>query len=244
MSALVLEDVREYIFPIFLISAQDNSVSLESRTFLGTGFFVTKCGDAITASHVIPTPDEMAEGRRLVAIVQVDGEPKVCWITHAAKFELFDVALFHVNLSQTKYLLASTEQVAWGADIQVLGIPSHEVWGLGKEMRLLKGHVTLSGKRLELNFPVPAGMSGSPVFLQTKVVGYVSGTVRSEEIEETSEMIEEVENGREVIRISEIRRIIHYGLAYPFSQLNAIRDPILAGKTLLEFITAQNDGPR
>jgi hypothetical protein len=125
----------------------------------------------------------------------------------------------------------------------VIGIPSHEVWGSGNEMRLLKGHVTLSGKHLELNFPVPAGMSGAPVFVNTKVVGYVTGTVRSEEIEEVNEEIEEVENGREVIRISEIRRIIHYGLAYPFSQMSAIRDPVLDGKTLFEFIAAQNDEP-
>ncbi|MDQ3773964.1 MAG: serine protease [Pseudomonadota bacterium] len=243
MNALVLEDAREYVFPVFSVRAQDNGVFLESRTFLGTGFFVTKRGDAITASHVIPTPDELKERSRLIAIVQVDGEAKVCWITRAAKFALFDIALFHVNLPETQYLPVSTEQVAGGADIQVIGIPSHEVWASGKEMRLLKGHVTLSARHLELNFPVPAGMSGAPVFLHTKVIGYVTGTVRSEEIEEANEEIDEVENGREVIRITEIRRIIHYGLAYPFSHMSAVRDPVLEGKTFFEFIATQNDEP-
>jgi S1-C subfamily serine protease len=101
VNALVVEDA-EYVFPVFSARAQDNGVLLESRRFLGTGFFVTKRGDAITANHVIPTPDALEEGRRLIAIVQVDGEAKVCWITRAAKFELFDIALFHVNLSRTK----------------------------------------------------------------------------------------------------------------------------------------------
>jgi hypothetical protein len=96
---------------------------------------------------------------------------------------------------------------------------------------------------LELNFPVPAGMSGAPVFVHSKVVGYVTGTVRSEEIEEATEEIEEVENGRKIIRISEIRRIIHYGLAYPFSQMTAVRDPALEGQTLIEFVATENDEP-
>lgn len=239
MSALVLEDVREYIFPIFSVRAQDNGVFLEAREFLGTAFFVTKRGDAITANHVIPTPDELGE-RRLVAIVQIDGEAKVCWITQAAKFLSFDVALFHVNLSQTKYLPVSTDLVPWGADIQLIGIPRHEVWGSGKEMRILKGHVTLSHRHLELNFAVPAGMSGAPVLLHNKVVGYAAGIVRSEEIEDAHEEIEEVEKGREVIRISEVRRITHYGLAHPFSQMSEVRDPVLEGKTLFEFIATQN----
>jgi hypothetical protein len=104
VNALVVEDARKYVFPVFSARAQDNGVLLESRRFLGTGFFVTKRGDAITANHVIPTPDALEEGRRLIAIVQVDGEAKVCWITRAAKFELFDIVLFHVNLSQTKCL--------------------------------------------------------------------------------------------------------------------------------------------
>lgn len=110
-------------------------------------------------------------------------------------------------------------------------------------MRILKGHVTLSHKQLELNFPVPAGMSGAPVFLHNNVVGYATGIVRSEEIEDAHEEIVEVENGREVIRLSEIRRIIHYGLAYPFSQMSDVRDPILEGKTLFEFIATQNAEP-
>ena len=243
MSALVIEDAREYVFPVFSVRAQDNGVFLESRTFLGTAFFVTKRGDAITANHVIPTPDDLGEERRLIAIVQVEDEAKVCWITRAAKFQSFDVALFHVNLPKTSYLPVSTEEVAWGADIQLIGIPSHEVWGSGKEMRILKGHVTLSHRHLELNFPVPSGMSGAPVFLHNKVVGYATGTVRSEEIEETHEAIEEIENGREVIRISEIRRIIHYGLANPFSKMREVRDPVLEGKTLFEFIVEQNAEP-
>jgi V8-like Glu-specific endopeptidase len=243
MAEFVLEDAREYVIPIFTVRGEGEGVYLESRVFLGTAFFVTKRGDAITAGHVIPRPDELTNGQRLVAIVQKDGEAIVCWITHAAKFDSFDLALVHVNLENTKYLDVTTQEVSAGTDVQVVGIPSHEVWGSGKEMRLLKGHVTLSHKYLELNFPVPAGMSGSPLFVGTKVAGYLTGTVRSEETEETTEEVEEVSDKKEIIRITESRRIIHYGLTYPFSRLKDIRDPVLDNKTLFDFITQQNREP-
>lgn len=197
----------------------------------------------MTAGHIIPTPEELKEGHRLVAIVQRDGAPKVCWITHVAKFDSYDLALVHVNLDNTKYLDVTTSRTPAGTDVQVVGIPSHEVWNSGKEMRILKGHVTLSGNYLELNFPVPLGMSGSPLFIGTKVAGYLTGTVRSEEIEESTEEIEEITNKKEVIRVTESRRIIHYGLAYPFTHLKEIRDPVLENRTLFELIVAQNHEP-
>lgn len=237
---LTLEDAREYIFPIFSVEAEDNGVQLDTRIFLGTAFFVTKKGDAITASHVLPIPDELQSKRRLVAIILRDGKETVCWITHAAKFEAFDLALLHVNLDETKYLPLSSQEVISGTDIQIVGIPSNDINHSGKEIRILKGHVTLAWKRLELNFPVPAGMSGSPVFAGSKVIGYATGLVRSEECEEATETIEVVTNTKEVVRITEIRRITSYGIAYAFNAHENFRDPVLENKTLIEFITSQN----
>ena len=237
---LTLEDAREYIFPIFSVEAEDNGVHLDTRIYLGTAFFVTKKGDAITASHVLPLRDELQSKRRLVAIILRDGKETVCWITHAAKFEAFDLALLHVNLDETKYLPLSSQEVISGTDIQIVGIPSNDINRSGKEMRILKGHVTLAWKRLELNFPVPAGMSGSPVFAGSKVIGYATGLMRSEECEEATEPIENVTNTKEVVRITEIRRITSYGIAYAFNAHENFRDPVLENKTLIEYITAQN----
>jgi hypothetical protein len=139
-----LQDARECIFPIFSASAKDNGILIKSRVFLGTAFFVTKQGDAITASHVIPQPEDLKPGHRPIAVVLIGGKQQVCWITMVAKIESFDIALFKVNLENTKYLPVITENILAGTDIQIIGIPSHEVWGSGKEMRILKGHVTLS----------------------------------------------------------------------------------------------------
>ncbi len=236
---MILEDAREFIFPIFSVEAEGNGILLASRVFLGTGFFVTSQGDAITASHVLPKSDEITPPRRLIAIIQKSNEEQVCWINHAAKFEGCDLALVKVNLNDTKYLEISEDNVPAGSDIQLIGIPNHEVWGSGKEMRILKGHVTMSAKFLELNFAIPAGMSGSPIFLESKVIGYAQGVVRSEELQDSSEELEVISNQKEQITLTKIIRMTHYGLAVPFSHLRGHVSPIFDGKTFLSYIQSK-----
>lgn len=243
MSTLVLDDAREYIFPIFLVQSQDNSVLLESRIFLGTAFFVSKRGDAITASHVIPKPDELPIGKRVIAIVQQGSEQKVCWLTHTASFEKCDFALIHINLEHTKFLSLSDEEVSAGSDVQLIGIPNHEVWLSGKEMRILKGHVTLAANLLELNIAIPLGMSGCPVFLGAKVVAFATSSVKSEEIEDYTEEVELLSNNEEHICITKVTRVTHYGMAYPFSKLRGHVSPVFDGKTLTQLIEARNREP-
>lgn len=243
MSTLVLDDAREYIFPLFLVESRDNGVLLEPRIFLGTAFFVSKRGDAITANHVLPKPDDLPPGKRVVAIVQQGPEQQVCWLTHAASFEECDLALIHVNLECTKYLSLSDEDVSAGSDVQLIGIPSHEVWLSGKEMRILKGHVTLVAKQLELNIAIPLGMSGCPVFLGTKVVAFTTSSVKSEEIEDYTEEVELLSNNKEQIRITKVTRVTHYGMAYPFSKLRGQVSPVFDGKTLTQLIEARNREP-
>ena len=239
----VLNDAREYVFPLFTVLADENanSINIDSRVYLGTAFFVTKRGDAVASAHTVPAPEDLPKGHRLVAIVVDEGIEKACWVTHAARLDPFDFALVKVNLSKTKFLPVTTEEVSNGVDVLVLGIPDHELNASGKEMRTLKGHVTLSGKRLELNFPIPAGMSGAPVFLDKKVAGYATGVARTEELEDSLE--EETihkPTGELVVKRTEIKRIISYGIARPFSQLKDYRDPVLSDKTLFEFIEEQN----
>jgi hypothetical protein len=243
MATLSLEDAREYIIPLFLVDANDNGVFLQSREFLGTAFFVTAQGDAITACHVIPDPGDLPDGKRVVAIVQRGDKQEICWITHAAVFQAYDLALIHVNLIDTKFLQLSEEEVLAGTDIQLIGIPSHELWLSGKEMRVLKGHVTLVSKELELNISIPLGMSGSPLFLGTRVIGFATRSVKSEEVEDSLEELEVLSNSKEQIRITKIIRVTHYGMAFPFFKLRGQTSPIFEGKTLAEFIKARNHEP-
>jgi V8-like Glu-specific endopeptidase len=243
MPALVLDDAREYIFPLFSVDSKDNGILLGSRVFLGTAFFVSKRGDAITANHILPKPEDLAPAKRLVAVVQRGADQQVCWLTHAAAFEQCDLALIHINLDQTRYLQVSDQEVTLGSDVQLIGIPSHEVWLSGKEMRVLKGHVTLVAKQLELNIAVPLGMSGSPVFLGSKVVAYATASVKSEEIEDYTEEVELIADNREQIRIAKVTRVTQYGMAYAFSKLRGHTSPVFEGRTLMQFIEARNNKP-
>ena len=242
MAKLFIEDARELIFPLFLVDGTDKTVNTDSGEFLGTAFFVTKKADAITAMHVVPDPKHLPPGKRLVAVVQHGDAPVVCWVTAALVFEQCDLALIHVNLEQTKYLEVNDDEVFPGTDVQILGIPKHEVWMSGKEMRLLKGHVTLASRYLELNIEMPRGMSGSPVFVGTKVAAFASRSISSEEVEEATEEIEQISNDKERIVITKVTRLTHYGLAVPLSNLRGQASPIFDGKpkSLFEFIAAKN----
>jgi hypothetical protein len=240
MGVEVITDAREYLFALFEVTTTEKAIELAGRRYLGTGFFVSSKGDAVTAAHVLPDPATLALNRRLVACLAIDGEQRFAWVTHGAVLEAFDVALFHVNLEQTKYFEISSEEVPPGTDISVIGYPSHQILGKGIEMRFLKGHVTAVMPRLELNFPVPAGMSGSPVFIGTKVVGFATGRVRSEEIDEQTEELITVTKSVEQLRIRTTASIIYYGLANSFWMLKDIQDPVLGGKTLIELIEDRN----
>ena len=240
MTTHVIDDGREYIFPLFLVDSHDNSVDIDSRQFLGTAFFVTKQGDAITAGHVLPNPDDLPDGKKVVAVIQQGEQQHICWLTHAALFEKWDLALLHVNLDNTKYFPLSDENVFSGSDIVLIGIPNHEVWKAGKEMRILKGHVTLVTNQLELNFPIPLGMSGSPVLLDGKVVAYAVGTRKGEEIASYEEEVELLSNNKEQIRISKVTQLTHYGMAYSFASLKGQVSPAFEGKTLMQVIEARN----
>lgn len=161
------------------------------------------------------------------------------WVAHAAHFEASDLALVKLNVESTPFLSLSEREVNMGDDVIALGIPDHEVWKGGKEMRVLKGHVTLSHRHLELSFPIPSGMSGCPIFLGTKVVAYATGEVESVSLLGSSEETVEVTPTKEFIRLTERRNVVSYGLATPFSILKGFASPVLDGLTLTDFIRSR-----
>ena len=246
MAAFQIDDAREYVFPLLSVRAdsENNTVNTDDAVFLGTAFFVTKKGDAIASGHTVPSPENLPAGRRLVALVVIDGKQTICWINYAAHFSELDLALVKVNLSDTKFFNVSFETVYNGVDVMLVGIPSHSLSDSGKQMRTLKGHVTLSGECLELSVPIPSGMSGSPVFAGKNVVAYAVGVARSEELEELIEdEITEKGTGERIKRRTEIKRVIHYGIARPLSSIKDIKHAVLENRTLGEFIESQNHAP-
>ncbi len=246
MATLSLDDAREYVFPLLHVKADSdkNAVWVEDAVYLGTAFFATKKGDAVASAHTIPGPDDLPPGRRLIAVIVIDGKQTPCWVNCVACFYDFDLALVKVNLQNTKFLNVSFETVHNGVDVALVGIPDHSISGKGKQMRTLKGHVTLSGENLELSVAIPSGMSGSPVFSGANVVAYAVGVARSEALEELiEEEITERKTGEKLKKRTEVKRVVHYGIARPFSVLKDRKQPVLEGRTLSEFFEFQNREP-
>lgn len=239
MGAFVLEDARAYVIPIFDVEADGGGIRLESRRFRGTAFLVSPKGDALTAAHVIPGQADLPVGRRLIAVIQQEGRDLVVWVAHAAHFAASDLALVKLNIEGTPFLPLSDESINMGDDVVALGIPDHEVWGGGKEMRVLKGHVTLSHRHLELSFPIPAGMSGCPVFYGTKVVAYATGAVESESLVDSREETIQVTPTKEIVKLTERRSVVSYGLATPLSLFKGHTAPVLDNLTLMDLIRSR-----
>jgi hypothetical protein len=240
MSHFEIADAREFVVPIFDVEANGDGVLMETRRFRGTSFLVSPRGDVLTAAHVMPHASEIPQGRRLVAVVQSSGRDLVVWVQHAAHFEASDLALVKLNVEDTRFFQLSDEPVAAGEDVFALGITDHEMYGGGKEMRVLKGHVTLSrSNQLELSFAIPAGMSGCPVFKGTKVVAMATGAVESESLVDSREELLTVTPTKDILKLTEVRRVVSYGIATPLSLFKGHESPVLDNLTLIDMIRAR-----
>lgn len=156
----MIENAKEVIFALFFLPMKGGEPQLESRKFLGTGFFVSRLGDAMTAAHTLPKPESVDEDHWVVAALKRDGQEVLCRILHGAAWPKWDLALFKVSLGTTsettRYLELPGVETPAGTDVELIGVPDHEVWNSGKEMRMLKGHVTMTVPPwLELSCSIP-----------------------------------------------------------------------------------------
>jgi len=233
-------DSREYVFALVSVVMEGNVAMLKTIKYLGTAFFVSTKGDAVTAAHVVSSPLEPSRVR--AAVLWIDGRDQLFLLGNCLQWEDADFALVKVHAPATKYLRIGTPPLSMGNDLMILGISEHVTSDDGKkQMRVLKGHiVTLTDRRMELNFPVPAGMSGSPVMIGDAAVGYATGRVRSEELEDFHEEIEELDHHKERLTIIQSHRVTFYGVAHPFAPIMHVSLPALGNRTLAQFLSDQN----
>jgi hypothetical protein len=238
----VLENAKEVIFGLFTVSSEGDGIYLESRTFLGTAFFVSDQGDALTAGHVLPSPEQLGDKRRIIAVRVCEGRQQIHFVTQAAVFAAWDLGLLRVDLEKSRPLPVASTDIFAGTDVVIIGIPDHEIWGEGKELRLLKGHCTLTiPPWAELSCHIPPGMSGSPLFVGGQVVGCVVGTFRSDQIEDSTEERREVRGEKEIVQTTTIHRVFYYGKALLFAHATG-RQPLIGNKNLLTFLAERNRG--
>jgi hypothetical protein len=241
---MIIEDVRSYIFPLLLAEEVEGKVKWKTNEFLGTAFFITNNGIALTAAHCVPSPVDLGS-RKLYAGIWYEGGIQLFYIAAATVFDNIDVAILKVKVPTVKYFPILFEDMILGSDVWTVGIPAHEIReGDKRIVRLLKGNVTFLSRFAELSFPAPKGMSGSPVFIEGKVVGILTGNLRSEQLEDQFEEIIQVSDDKEIIRYGRTSSVVNYALAQEIKPLKDLRHEVFDGASFSEFIDKMNQAKR
>ena len=241
--SFVISDLRQYVFGLFVGREQNSVVNIGSLDFLGTAFFVTKLGDAVTAAHALPSPEQLDDDQCVLGILNECGEPKPYRVTESANFESRDFTLFRLAIKSSKYFDVGFDEILAGTEITAFGISGHQVYGSGYELRTLNGHTTMPILRgtQELSFPVPSRMSGGPVLRGSTCVGFLIGNVSSEQLIDKIEEVQEIDDSFERIKMVESKEVVHYGLYRPFSIYKGHKADVFDGKSLDELIRDRND---
>ncbi|MFQ5739782.1 MAG: serine protease [Acidobacteriota bacterium] len=208
---------------------------------VGTGFFVAKNGVALAAAHCLPDKSKL-EGKELCAGVSWGRKVRPCQVAASTVVGGLDIAIIKVKTpQQVRYLPLSFQALRPGTDVLAVGIPDHGVWGNGREIRVLKGYITYGkGSRLALSFSIPKGMSGSPLFVGEKVAGVLSGSLRSEELEDRVEEVVEESDREKVTRTIEVRAVVTYGLTEEIYPLRDFQHEVSRGQKFSEFLDHLN----
>jgi hypothetical protein len=156
----VLADIREYVVPLFIAEnpaslRADQPVVVSRDRFVGTAFFVTKNGVALTAGHCVPDPASIPAGHTFLAITWSGTRAHAQQVQMATPVKDQDIAILKISHSPSKYLPVCFDPVHMGEDVLSVGVPLHSVSGPEYEFRCLKGNVTRVSKTLELSFPAP-----------------------------------------------------------------------------------------
>ena len=242
---LNLADIREYVFPLFVaddpaLHEPTHPILVNRENFLGTAFFVSKNGIALTAGHCTPDPANLPSGKALIAAIWDGQRARAQQVQLATVLNGQDLAVLKVSHSPAKFLPVSFEQVHMGEDVASVGVPLHSVSGEAFEYRCLKGHVTFVSKTLELSYPAPRGMSGSPVLRNGRVVGVLSWNARSEALEDQSDEVVEKIGATTRVTKTVTMSVTNYGQAEQLHALERMVIPLAEGLAFKDLLAKMN----
>lgn len=223
-----IEDLREYIFPIF---AEDKKTG-ELISFLGTGFFINSEGYFLTANHVVNVENDVYK-------LFILHKEKKCYINIIETSKKPDLALGQAHLDNENFYLKfynedvqgkiamGTEIINWGysgTKIEKGSKPNKiKLYGRfskGYICHLSLGEIIWAIEDLpiyECSFPLIAGNSGSPLimssFERNNVICFSSVFTHNTKSGIEEESYEEIcENGN--VEKIKIMKIIEFAVAY------------------------------
>jgi hypothetical protein len=183
-------DVRDLVFPI--IGGAESGQGFRHTGFLGTGFFVSRRGLALTAAHVVMG---LAEGQDVrAALPTPDGPMRAMKLLWKVALPDSDIAEIRVEVPNNRCFRTSFEVPVMGQDVETTAIPESMLVkdSSGKTkigMRVAKGYFSHGDDAtLFASFALPKGMSGAPMIVTESdkqfVQGVFVGQSRGEQIED------------------------------------------------------------
>lgn len=209
----------------------------------------------MTASHVVPAPDAIEPGHRIVVAVRAENATKYLTVEEREILVVQpDICILRVNEGVPPLTILCPTPVGIWHRVRSMGIPEALVTPEGAGFRIVaRGFAGVIQRRIpagteiyaqgdsyELSFPVPAGASGSPVFVYTEtpseargLVGVAIGNAETSSLAWSDDS--ELRDGR--WQPTRTKRVVEFGIAADL--LSARRQPVaLAGGLTLEEVSA------
>jgi len=255
-SGLVFE--ADWVSPIVKVPGLDAKTRPDNEAFCGTATLIGR-SFFLTARHLIPGSGKFFDSEGIAIaendayfLAVTDTREQVSDVVQVVEFEghpdpNVDLGIGQIQGWRCTPPFAAIGFPVHGDDLVCLGYPEDlEAFQLNEhsfEMRYLKGYMTRSldppgfgvtAPSMELNFAIPRGMSGSPVYSKAptrSLMGLAIGSQASHVAEHESLLHPDIPDG------SAVYRVVEYGVALRFSALLDWRIAMADGVTFGELMT-------
>jgi hypothetical protein len=238
-------DVRDLLFPI--VGGVESAEGFRRSTFLGTGFFVSLRGLALTAGHVVM---DLADGLDVrAALPTPDGPMRPMTLLWRVQLPKSDIAVIRVQVPQNRCFATRFTNLVMGQDVQTTAPPASMLvtdprGGTIIQMRVVKGYVSHgNNESIFASFALPKGMSGAPIIVTDQnsqfVAGVFVGQNRGEEIEDQITDVSEVGPGATRIHTEKVSRIEYFARGDLLLRFKDFVAPEFEGLTLKTLIARE-----
>lgn len=242
----------DYVFPICELYLNEANNKFKIKHFHGTGFFIGSEGYFLSAKHVINTIHFENSSSKAVfgAILQDVKDNKLNRFTkkimQIEEHPEYDIIVGRIEHTPPSFFSSNNQDAYGWEDVHCFGYPENlsknneQLYTFGAQF--IKGYIMrrISGEDIpllnippsyELNFPIPKGVSGSPVFRIGPVKSLLGIALSSHDSVLAQYETTEVVDGNE--KYSEkVVQVTQFGIAARVHEISSWKPSILNGSEL------------
>jgi len=238
-------DVRRLVFP--LVGGKEVATGFWRTGLLGTGFFVSTRGLAMTAAHVVTNLEDGIEVRAaLPSPTRPMNAHKLLW---NVVLPGSDIAVIRLAIPTSACFVTRFATIDMGQDVETNAIPqsmlvTDQEGKTGIRLRVMKGYVSYGDKNsIAASSALPKGMSGAPLIVTETDVQYVAGVFvgqsRGEEIEDE---ITDVSDDGVRTHSERVSRVEYFARGELLARFADFAAPEFGGATLKQLIKLEIAG--